>query len=259
MHEADEAEAAEVLRWLTQEDPHTRQDKVREIQFARTGQWLLDSPEFKRWLADEQQTLFCPGLPGSGKTVITSMVIDALYDTFQADSSIGIAFFYCDYKREDQLPEKLLRSILQQPGRPCHSLPATLLDLYQHHAASSIRPSVAELFEVLASVVASLSKVYIVIDALDELSCSHRRVLLSELFTLQRNSKVNLFTTSRFLPDIVSRFEGIPSLEIGGENTASDFDRFIEQSIRRLPEFVQKSPDLRDKVKKSVLGASDGM
>lgn len=236
-----------------------RQDDCQKIRSIRTGQWLLESPEFKNWLADKQQTLFCPGIPGSGKTVITSVVIDTLFDAFQDDPSVGIAFCYCDYRQEHRAPEKLLRSLLQQPNRSWPSLPGTLLDLYQHHAAQSTRPSAAELYQVLASIFASFSRVFIVIDALDELSSSHRRVLLSELFTLQSHSTVNLFATSRFLPDIVSRFKGKPSLEIGGENTNDDLAQYIEHGLRSLPEFVQKSPELQDKIKNSVQSASDGM
>ncbi|KAF1807899.1 ankyrin [Eremomyces bilateralis CBS 781.70] len=256
MHEANDRE---VLRWLTQEDPYTKQHQVASKRSAGTGRWFLDSPKFKRWLADEKQTLFCPGLPGSGKTVITSMVVDTLDDTFQADFTIGIAFYYCSFQRDYQQLEELLRSLLLQLGCRMPSLPNALLDLYQNHGARSTRPSVAELFDVLASIVAAMSKVYIVIDALDEMSSSHRRELLLGLFTLQNNSSANLFATSRFIPNIVSRFKGTPSLEIGGTDTESDLIQYMDQRIRKLPAFVQQSPELQDKIKTSVLKASNGM
>jgi hypothetical protein len=47
-----------------------------------TSQWLLDSAEFKAWLDIEKQTLFCPGIPGAGKMILTSIVVDELTERF---------------------------------------------------------------------------------------------------------------------------------------------------------------------------------
>jgi Cdc6-like AAA superfamily ATPase len=95
-----------VFRWI-----HTRLTQVRffdgshkRIRMQRlpgTGGWFLMSPIFNRWLIDDHQTLFCPGAPGSGKTMIASMVVDKLINSFQADSTIGIAYFYCSWQQED--------------------------------------------------------------------------------------------------------------------------------------------------------------
>jgi Cdc6-like AAA superfamily ATPase len=51
----------------------------------------LDSNEFQEWLNQSKQTLLCTGIPGAGKTVITSVVVDYLNENFQNDANIGIA------------------------------------------------------------------------------------------------------------------------------------------------------------------------
>jgi Cdc6-like AAA superfamily ATPase len=134
------AEASEVLRWLTQEDPHAKQREAASKRLPGTSRWFLMSPIFNRWLINEHQTLFCPGAPGSGKTMIASMVVDKLIDSFQADPTIGIAYFYCSWQQEDQRTERLLGSIVQQLGCRLQSMPSSLLDLYQHHSTKATHP-----------------------------------------------------------------------------------------------------------------------
>jgi hypothetical protein len=56
-----------------------------------TGEWLLKSIEFQQWLAQTNQTLFCPGMPGAGKTITSSIVINHLHKTLGNDPAIGIA------------------------------------------------------------------------------------------------------------------------------------------------------------------------
>jgi Cdc6-like AAA superfamily ATPase len=63
----------------------------------------------------EKQTLFCPGIPGAGKTILTSIVIDKLTTQFGNDESIGVAYIYCNFRRQDkQKPGDLLTSLLKQ-------------------------------------------------------------------------------------------------------------------------------------------------
>ncbi|KAJ0157078.1 Uncharacterized protein HZ326_0782 [Fusarium oxysporum f. sp. albedinis] len=43
-------------------------------------------------------TLFCPGLPGGGKTVIAASIIDDLLYKFETEDRLGVALIYCSYK-----------------------------------------------------------------------------------------------------------------------------------------------------------------
>jgi hypothetical protein len=46
-----------------------------------TEQWFLDPPKFKRWLQGSDKALFCPGIPGAGKTMMAAITIDYLCKT----------------------------------------------------------------------------------------------------------------------------------------------------------------------------------
>lgn len=43
-----------------------------------TGDWLLARPEYLQWREQVNSTLLCPGIPGSGKSVMIATVIDDL-------------------------------------------------------------------------------------------------------------------------------------------------------------------------------------
>jgi DNA replication protein DnaC len=42
------------------------------------GQWFLDSAEFDAWQQGRDKTLFCPGISGTGKTMMAAVAVDHL-------------------------------------------------------------------------------------------------------------------------------------------------------------------------------------
>jgi hypothetical protein len=111
----DDKEQQAILDWLTLVDHAPQQNDFLRHRQAGTGQWLLDSAGFKGWVENKKQTLFCPGIPGAGKTILTSIVVEELSTRFQDDKSIALAYIYCNFKRQnEQALEDLLASILKQ-------------------------------------------------------------------------------------------------------------------------------------------------
>src|SRR6266536_6058887 len=92
----NDQERRTVLDWLTPIDYAPQQSDFISRRQGGTGQWLLNSDEFQNWVNQRSQTLFCPGIPGAGKTMITSIIVDHLCTKFQNDASVGIAYLYCN-------------------------------------------------------------------------------------------------------------------------------------------------------------------
>ncbi|OCK78779.1 purine and uridine phosphorylase, partial [Lepidopterella palustris CBS 459.81] len=249
-----------ILEWLTPID-HTPQqnDYIRRRQ-PGTGQWLLDSTEFRTWLDNDKQTLFCPGIPGAGKTILTAIVIDDLTTRFQNDSNIGIAYLYCNFRRRDeQKADDLLISLLKQLSQERPSLLDSVKDLYHRHKAKRTRPSFDDILRALQAVIAVYSRVFIVVDALDECQASDgcRSRFLSEIFNLQVKCQANVFVTSRFIPEIAEMFNGSTSLEICASN--EDVRKYLEGHMSQLPSFVSRNNDLQEEIKTEIVQAVDGM
>jgi hypothetical protein len=205
--------------------------------------------------------LFCPGIPGAGKTIITSIVVEHLLGKFQNDTSVGAAYLYCSFRRQQQQkPADLLKSLLKQLVQEWPSMPEAMKSLYKHHKERHTRPSLNEILRILHSVVASYSRTFIIIDALDECQVSDGglRRFLSEIFNLQAKTGANLFATSRFIPGIIKEFEGrSKSLEIRASD--EDIERYLHRHMSQLALFVSRNPALQEKIKAEIIKAVDGM
>jgi len=238
-----------ILDWLTPIDYASQQSDFIARRQEGTGLWLLDSSEFQGWLNQSAQTLFCPGIPGAGKTMITSN-----------DPNIAIAYLYCNFRRQqEQKPIDLLASLLKQLIQRRPSVPENVTSLYKHHYNERTRPSFNEISKVLHSIVTNYYRAFIIIDALDECHISNRgrRILLSDVFNLQVESGINIFVTSRFIPEIMKEFEQSTSLEIRASD--KDVQRYLDANMSQLPSFVLRSPDLQEGIKTEIVKAVDGM
>jgi NACHT domain len=253
----DRDEDLRILNWLTSIDYGPQQSDFINRRQESTGQWVLDSTEFQKWLETKKQTLFCPGIPGAGKTILTSIIIDDLCKRFQDDTTIGIAFLYCNFRRQDeQKAEDLLASLLKQLTQDRSSMPDSVKSLHQEHQKMRTRPSFNEISSALQSVATIYSRVFIVVDALDECRATdgHRARFLSEIFNLQAKCGANLFATSRFIPSVTERFGGSLSLEIRASD--EDVRKYVDDYISKSESNVMKecSEEIKTKIKDAVEG-----
>ena len=226
------------------------------------GQWLLESTEFQEWVNQSKQTLFCPGIPGAGKTMISSIVVDHLNTIFKNNAGVAIAYLYCSYQpQQQQKPEELLLSLLKQLVQEQPAIPPDVENLYGRHRSKGTRPVFDEIVRVLHSTVKLYSRAFIIIDALDEYHVSNnegQNKLLSEMFSVQVQSQVNLFATSRFISEITSRFDGCILKEIRAQD--DDVLRFVNGRISQIRQSqISQLPQVQDAIRRGVVEAANGM
>ena len=166
---SDKEEDLNILNWLAPIDYATQQSDHISRRHPGTGQWFLDSVEYQGWLETPGKTLFCPGIPGAGKTILTAIVIDDIYSRFKRDTTVGIAYLYCDFRRQHgQRIEHLLANLLKQLAQQQASMPDGVQMLYNQYRIQPIPPTLDEILSILRSVSIPNSRVYIIVDALDE-------------------------------------------------------------------------------------------
>lgn len=199
-------------------------------------------------------------MPGAGKTILTSIVIDTLETLYLLDDKdIGIAYVYCNFRRQDeQTARELLASLLKQLLQSLSTLPETAKSLYNKHNTRDSRPSLEEISNTLPSVIKLYSRVFILIDAIDECreSDGSQTRFLQEVFELQRKSKFNIFATSRPIPGIVDQFKDSISLEIRA--TDEDVRMFLHSQMTQLPGFLCRQ-NLQEEVINEIVRSVKGM
>ncbi|EAW17806.1 uncharacterized protein NFIA_077420 [Aspergillus fischeri NRRL 181] len=250
-----------ILDWLTPIDYSSQQDDFIARRQEGTGEWLLSSNEFKLWLEKSNLTLFCPGIPGAGKTIITSIVINHLHNEFRNDPTIGIAYLYCNYRQQhEQKPIGLVLSLLKQLLQEQRSIPEGVRNLYMYHSPKKTRPLPDEILKELHSVTASYSRVFILVDALDECGISDEgcSIFLSHIFSLQAKSRANIFATSRFIRTIENEFEG-RSIQREIRASYSDVQKYLTGRLENFRPMVSKDPSLQGEIKSRIAKAVNGM
>ncbi|KAF5633561.1 ankyrin protein [Fusarium sp. NRRL 25303] len=259
IHHHQTRENKDILQWLTPASYSLLQSDNIGRRQPGTGQWFMDSSEFCHWRDSPNQTLFCPGIPGAGKTILTSIVINSLEDLFSNDKTVGIAYVYCNFQRQnDQTAKELLASLLKQLLQSLPAIPESIKLLYQRHKNNGSPPLLEDISSKLLSATKLFSRVFIIVDALDEcrITDGTRKKFLEEIFKLQLHSKANVFITSRPMPDVKDQFQTSITLEVRA--TDADVERFLRGQMPQLPSFFRRD-GLEELVISQVVRSVKGM
>ena len=212
---------------------------------------------FTAWRNGNIPTLFCPGIPGAGKTIIASTVIECIWSA-QHDRESGVAFLYCNYERQnEQTTEALLAILLRQLVEHRSSVPDSVKLLHSIHTKRKTRPSLQEVYDTLCNVAMNYKRLFLIVDALDECSDDARRALLLQLRNLQKTTGSLLMATSRPLNTLEQEFKGDAHIKIQAD--AGDIDSYLDGQRTALPECVKADSTLWQAIKDCIIGATDGV
>ncbi|KAL6867144.1 ankyrin repeat-containing domain protein [Trichoderma novae-zelandiae] len=248
----------EILNWLSPLDfPLVQHDYFARCE-PDTGQEFLLSEQVQSWISTSKQTLFCEGVPGAGKTLQMAILVNYLIEKFRYDGTVGIAYIYYNFKRHhDQKAEHMLASLVKQLAQNSRTFPEAVQKLHDRHMGVKTRPFLVELSETLAVLVQSFSRVFILIDALDEAEDSERTKLLDRISMMREKSGLNLFATSRAINTIAAKFEGSICREISPSR--HDVFQVLNARMAELPSFVREDEGLQNEIKASIEAAMGGM
>ncbi|KAI5839953.1 hypothetical protein DFP73DRAFT_500816, partial [Morchella snyderi] len=258
----DKRKRKEVLDWLYPGDPDAKHTDISNRRQEGTGEWLLSSPEMQSWImgSHPSKLLWGYGIPGAGKTFISSGVIEHLKGRADA-SDCGVAYVYFDYKEGDnQAPILVLASLVKQLGYQIPHLPQKISTLYEELEHKGKRPSLEDLIITLLSIFASFKRVFIIFDALDECNQKGQRDKLLPLFHRLGEGGANLFITSRYYPqDIQVSFKNVPRIEIMA--SGQDIKSYILQRLEENPRVkrLAEKAECEDRIISELTERANGM
>ena len=190
-------------------------------------------------------------------TLARSVVIDHL-EAISKDPVCGLAFVYCNYANRTRtcvsmLSEMIRHLLVQRPK----SLPL-IQAMFDKHRARGSRPRLTEIFSCFQDVASTFSRIYIVVDALDECTEEIREELITTLNGLPPN--VSILVTSRPIDIIGSDLQEPTRLDISADQ--DDIVKYVQdrvQSSSRLRKLVAADQELNILIIHTIAREAHGM
>lgn len=209
-------------------------------------------------MADPGKTLFCPGIPGAGKTMTTAIVVDHLSSKQEADTLT--AYVYCTYQTQeqqshDQLVASILRSLVQQLSKA----PDGIQEAFKTQGRLGRPLTAQQVFSAIKGISACAERVNVLIDALDELPGETRDDLIATMLRLQTEIGLSLFLTSRYNFGVEDKTSPDPDLTVEIRAASEDVQKYLRANLPRLPRCVAGKAKLQDLIVQSITEVVDGM
>ena len=172
---AEDSEDLRVKAWLNPTNASINYVNAAKLRHPNTGRWFLKSDRYLWLKSTSNARLWLCGIPGSGKTVLASTVIEDLKLDDGPETSV-IYFFFSFSDQSKQKLEDMLKSLIFQLAASHKFTKVHLMELYQKCAGGHQQPQMNELVNLFEQMSAELRGVTVVLDALDE--SKERRDLL---------------------------------------------------------------------------------
>lgn len=215
------------LRFLTACSTYNHQTAWKQARKKGDTNWVLDREPYRNWkLGKTSSTLWCTGVLGSGKTVLTANIID---DLNLSGPTVFVAYFFCRYDEPESLKTRtIMGSIGKQifEGVSCDNSD----ELMQHEGENLDTEKIMQRLQQL--MIPKPSKNFIVIDGLDECEESEARELLSYLKqVLEFGHSYHIYCSSR--PDVFHWAPAIlqPKWTLSMSEATGQMEQYIEEEL----------------------------
>ncbi|KAG0131109.1 hypothetical protein HOY82DRAFT_485560, partial [Tuber indicum] len=241
--------------WISPADPQSNHLVARKLCQYGTGRWFTEGKEFRDWLGGGKSFLWLHGIPGAGKTILSSTVIEHI----SAKPGSILAYFYCDFKQvSKQSATSLIGSIIWQISNQELLMSQDVEDYFSEKSQDG-PPKLSGLLNLLRHLLRRIPKLAIVVDALDECGDSLQPAMLETLRELSGLSNINLLVVSRDHLSIKLHFEGLPSLGIQKEDVMKDLELYISHEIEQYGKLKRLSVSIKHEIIGTLVNGAQGM
>ncbi|KAM0670873.1 hypothetical protein ACQRIU_001268 [Beauveria bassiana] len=256
----------DILSWLEPADYDDDWRRGRQMCAPDTSRWIFKHAAFGAWAGDAGPRMgWVVGSAGMGKTVLCASVLDKLKANVAADAAadaVVVAHFFFD-ERDDSRSTALAmyRTVLAQfmaqlpSSVACMRLAFEVSKKYGRRCMTwSDRP-----VYLLRQVLAAATKVYVVLDGLDE--CKDMEGQLSELLSLlQSSEQCRTLLFSRDAPwirDKLAAFD-VLTMTVTPDLTKPDIEVYFTNVVNNLS-IPPLADDERHALVSQLCGGADGL
>ncbi|KAI1880907.1 hypothetical protein JX265_001147 [Neoarthrinium moseri] len=260
-----------ICHWLESTNPSSSHNSAWELREDFTGLWMTDSEEWAKWLAGKEKFLWIHGIPGAGKTVLASYLVEEARsycrNSARRKQTVSIdlsttkptvsVYYYCYFARNHDEAAPFLRWLLGQLCRHSNLIPTEIVALYE----TAQVPSLSVLLEAVSVSLRYFETVFVLVDAVDESSQRHNLLkILRDLVTDHRFDTIRLLATSREYYDIETCFEGISTaISMNNPVVETDIGRFVHSALLGNKRFRSWPASLTHQVERALTKGAKGM
>ncbi|KAH9020702.1 hypothetical protein EDB84DRAFT_561724 [Lactarius hengduanensis] len=260
----------DLRKWLSPPDPSINYNTACGAHHKGTATWFTRCDAFNGWGASGG-LLWVHGKPGSGKSILSSVIIQDMDNVCKAGFA-SMAYFYFDFKDTGkQDSHALLSSLLIQLSDQSDVYCDVLLDLYSTYRQGSVQPNDDALTQCLKTMFVALGQtpIYLIVDALDECpntsgmpSPRERLLRLVKDLVELKLSNLRLCVTSRPEIDIRIVLEPLAPLRISLHDESgqiTDIANYVSSVVYSDSRMRRWRAEERDLVVGTLSAKADGM
>ncbi len=228
----------------------------------------MEYEAFYKWQQTPASFLWLFGIPGCGKTILSSTVIEHILHRCDSDKTLMVAYFYIDFSEtETQIPENMIRSLLKQICCQYHSAAQELDSLYSSCANGTQQPTFDQLLSVSQRLLSGIKDrdIFFIIDALDESKEREKLLRLLKRINEQKHPKLHILVTSRPELEIEKSLKAMTNDEaricIQSKLIQEDILTYIQDRLESDDslERFKLQPKIQQEIREALTEKADGM
>ncbi|KIL60177.1 hypothetical protein M378DRAFT_953813 [Amanita muscaria Koide BX008] len=206
-----------------------REAKAVLQNHSKAGKWLLSRNSFVTWKGRNSGLFWLTGVPGAGKTVLSSVVVDDLKN----DPNVIVLFSYCDHRdTKTRYPTNIYANLLYQLLSANFATGdaltlARILGPYRNVLSRDEIP----LGDLILNISREVErKIVVLIDGLE--NCHDIQHMVLDLAFIAQHLPV--FVASRDHPDIRDEFGRYDNVTIDQDDIIDDLRRFVRKEAKHI-------------------------
>ncbi|KAH8882457.1 hypothetical protein GQ53DRAFT_665922, partial [Thozetella sp. PMI_491] len=258
-------ERQRVVDFFLKVNPQSYFETNRKLRHPLTGLWLTHILEFQNWLSVPGSKLWLSGIPGAGKTVLASTVIEEAISRSSDSNAVG--FFFCDYRNvKTQSIANILGALAAQIAMQKPEAFEMLQQFYDElhsHSAGNLDGSLTEegLSGVLRDMAELFDRVYLIADGLDECGDTTNHIVKSLSSLGGGSNAISIALLTRNEPDIRDRLH-TDFVEIEISAHSSDVKEYVSAELEeriRTNRLRVKDLQLKGEILQTLVEGAHGM
>jgi hypothetical protein len=206
---------------------YNHQTAWKQARKSGTTSWIYNKEEYKRWRQEPASSiLWCTGILGSGKTVLSANVVENLMLTAPA---AVISYFFCKYDEAESLKARTIIGSVARQLFSCAKL--EVIDCVDPINTSFLDTD--KVLEYLRTLLPSnLQEYFIIIDGLDECNKKEVKLLIEYLKELLASRHIfHIYCSSR--PDVYRWVPALlrPKWNVSMSEASSEIAQYIESEL----------------------------